>query len=68
MDTTEKILLILGGVIAGAVIIFILTRPSASPASQYVVRSYHNLEEWHFIKDPEGRVTGVSVKRSAEEN
>ena len=68
MDTWEKVLLIAVGIVFGAGITFVLTRPRTQPASYAVARTYSNTEEWDIIRDEEtGRVKGVRAHRDAKE-
>lgn len=69
MDTSDKILLLILGAIAGGIIIggIILLRGTASGALN--ARSYTNDEEWEIVRDAKtGRTQGVRVKRTAKES
>jgi hypothetical protein len=67
MNNWEKVLLIGVGLVAGVVVTLAIFRPKTQ-AITYVARTYTNMEEWEFIKDLDGRVRGVRVKRNAREN
>ncbi len=68
MDSTDKIILLIAGIgIAGAVAFFLL-RSRTATQSYRVVQSYENEETWEFLKDDNGRVTGVRIHRKAEQS
>ena len=58
------------GAIAGIIIavgILALIKPRTDlPPAAAPKTTYNNLEEWEFIKDGRGRVSGVKVHRHAE--
>ena len=61
-------LLLLGGLVIGGVVVYLVVRPKVG-TSYAVVNTYTNTEEWEFIKDPNtGRVKGVRVKREAKQS
>jgi len=66
MDNLEKTLLVIFGIAIGAVIVIVLTRPKTT-ATYALAKTYQNEEKWEFQKDENGRVTGVTVHRRAEE-
>jgi hypothetical protein len=69
-NVTEKdwILLAAGlliGVPIGIALFWFFTHP---PQSAFAPKTYSNLEEWEFIRDPAtGRTKGLRVKRTAKE-
>lgn len=65
LDNLEKLLLLIAGLAIGAVAVFVFMKPQPSVATSYV--TYSNVEEWEFLKDERGRVTGVRVHRKAEQ-
>jgi len=66
MDNLEKTLLVIFGIAIGAVIVIVLTRPKTT-ATYALAKTYQNEEKWEFLKDDNGRVTGVTVHRKAEQ-
>ena len=68
MNTTNTtIILLIAGIGITAVVAFLVFRPKTSSQTYKVVQSYQNKETWNFIKDENGRVTGVTVYRKAEQ-
>jgi hypothetical protein len=67
MDTLEKALFVIFGIAIGAVVVIVLTRPKPT-ATYALAKTYQNEETWQFLKDENGRVTGVTVHRKAEQN
>lgn len=66
MNTTDTILLLVAGISITAVVVFLVFRPKTDNQTYKIVQSYQNEETWNFIKDENGRVTGVTVHRKAE--
>lgn len=71
MDNAEKaLLLIIGAIIGGFIVLMVKPSLALSSASapQFRVRTYENMEEWEFVRDPKtGRTQGVRAKRHAEQ-
>ena len=67
MNTTDTIILLIAGIGITAVVAFLVFRPKTSSQTYKVVQSYQNEETWNFTKDENGRVTGVTVHRKAEQ-
>lgn len=68
MNSTDTIILLIAGIGITAVVAFLVFRPKTSGQTYKVVQSYQNEETWSFIKDENGRVTGVTVHRKATES
>ena len=68
MDSTDKIILLIVGIGFAVGIAFYLLRPKTSVGTYKVVQTYENEETWEFLKDEEGRTTGVRIHRKAKEN
>jgi len=67
MDSTDKIILFIAGIGFAVGIAFYFLRSKTSSQTYKVVQTYQNEETWNFIKDENGRVTGVTVHRKAEQ-
>jgi hypothetical protein len=68
MDSTDKIILLIAGIGFAVGVAFILLRPKTGATTYKVVQTYENEETWEFLKDEEGRTTGVRIHRKAKEN
>jgi len=70
MNTFNKVFLLAVGAIAGGIIIGCIVLMRGTPATGSLnTRNYTNDEKWSFVRDTKtGRITDVSVKRSAKES
>jgi len=68
MDNTDKIILLIVGIGFAVGVAFYFLRPKTSTSTYKVVQTYENEETWEFLKDEEGRTTGVRIHRKAKEN
>lgn len=68
MDSFDKALFIIIGVVIGAAVVYYIVR-SRIPTAKYVVspKTYSNLEEWEIEREANGRLKGIKVHRKAEE-
>lgn len=67
MDTLEKALFVIFGIAIGAVVVIVLTR-SKPTATYALAKTYQNEETWEFLKNEDGRTTGVRIHRKAEQS
>ena len=67
MDTLEKALFLIFGIAIGAVVVIVLTRPKPT-ATYALAKTYQNEETWEFLKNEDGRTTGVKIHRKAEQS
>lgn len=67
MDSTDKIILLIAGIGISAALAFFILRPKVGSQVYKVVQTYENEETWEFLKDDNGRVTGVKIHRKAEQ-
>ena len=68
MDSTDKIILLIAGIGFAVGVAFYFLRPKTSVGTYQVVQTYENEETWEFLKDEDGRTTGVRIHRKAKEN
>ena len=68
MDSTDKIILLIAGIGFAAGIAFYFLRPKTSVGTYKVVQTYQNEETWEFLRNEEGRTTGVRIHRNAIES
>lgn len=68
MNSTDKIILLIAGIGFAVGVAFYFLRPKTNTQTYKAVQSYQNEETWNFIKDENGRVTGVTVHRKATES
>ena len=67
MDSTDKIILLIAGIGFAVGVAFYILRPKTGAATYKVVQSYENEETWEFLKDEDGRTTGVRIHRKAQQ-
>jgi len=68
MDSTDKIILLIVGIGFAVGVAFYFLRPKTGSTTYKVVQTYQNEETWEFLRDEEGRTTGVRIHRNAKES